>query len=137
MSDTEQLHHKPREIKRHANEEDAHPLIANLFFCYFFPYICRRTPLTDPDMPIGRKSDDTKDATRTLKARWQPEYDQYAQRRKQYEEKIKQNPTYVILPLQRNSYLLIFIGNNIQNQSRHRLQKPCFMQAQRSRLFLP
>ena len=96
MSDTQKHHHKLHEVKRHSNEEETHPFIANLFFCYLFPYICRCTPVTDPDIPAARPYDATKDATKKLKSKWQPEYEQFAERRRKYEEKIKQNPGYPI-----------------------------------------
>ena len=117
MSDTEKPHRKLHEIKRHVNEEDTHPLLANLFFCYFFPYICRCTPVTDPDIPDARKSDDTKEATRKLKARWQPEYEEFAQRRRKYEEQVKDNPRYIIPSVHRNT--LPFV-----NSYRRKYEKP-------------
>ncbi|KAK2950394.1 Multidrug resistance-associated protein [Blattamonas nauphoetae] len=41
---------KPDEFVRAPNTEDKHNFLMNIFFCFFWQFVCRRSPITDKDI---------------------------------------------------------------------------------------
>ncbi|KAK2954208.1 Multidrug resistance-associated protein [Blattamonas nauphoetae] len=61
----------PKSIPRE-NLEDKHPFILNLFFCFFCPFICRRTPIRTHDIPSISENDKTLLRYSVFEKRWTP-----------------------------------------------------------------
>lgn len=83
------------EWKRTKNLEEAYPFICNLFFFFYFPYICRIKPIREEDIPVIAEEDKSELNTKKLKDHWDSLLVQYLKDLKEYEEKLKENPEFV------------------------------------------
>ena len=68
---------KQSEWIRSKNWEEASPFICNLFFCFYFPFICRIDPLTEDDVPVVAETDKSERSTEILRKKWQPLYQEF------------------------------------------------------------
>ena len=62
---------------RSINLEQRSPCFCNIFFCFYFAYICRIQPISEEDVPVIAQSDNAADNTDILRSKWQPLYDAY------------------------------------------------------------
>ena len=65
------------QVNRRKNYEEDYPFIANFFFCFYCPYICRVKPIVEEDVPIPAKHDQSSYTFRTLRDTWMPIYENY------------------------------------------------------------
>jgi hypothetical protein len=75
-----------REIKRLNNLEERHFMMCNVFFIFFFQFVCRREPLKNENIPLREEGDDTRNSYLSLKKNWQKSYLKYMKDIKVYEE---------------------------------------------------
>ena len=110
---TESRHFEHRkEVHRKRNLEDVHPWIANAFFCYFFPLVCRFSPLTDTEMPEACDQDRALDCHAKLKKEWDPKYEKYVEQMNNYEEKKKNSPQFYFTQYYSSLTSIVHLANN-------------------------
>ena len=69
-----------KELSRPTNQEDLHPFLCNLLYIFYFPFICRSTPITDEDIPVISKEDESESAIDRVRAIWNPIYESYVKK---------------------------------------------------------
>lgn len=79
------------EWKRAKNLEESSPFIFNLFFFFYFPYICRIKPIREEDIPVIAEEDESELNTKKLKDHWDSLTEQYLKELKEFEQKQKEN----------------------------------------------
>ncbi|KAK2954114.1 Multidrug resistance-associated protein [Blattamonas nauphoetae] len=82
----------PEEFVRQKNLEESHNWIANLFFCFYCPLVCRCSPVTDKDIYECHSLDRaSRNIGRAEKLWEQPAHD-YITKRKAFEEEKERDP---------------------------------------------
>lgn len=119
---------KPKEFEwnRYKNWEEASPLICNLFYCFYFPFICRVAPLREENIPQISDVDKSQLNTDMFRSNWEPVAKEYEEKMAEYERKKKINKKFVfiLIFLKTNFeciYIYICIFNNVSDKS---LKKP-------------
>lgn len=88
---------KEFEWKRYKNWEESSPLICNLFYCFYFPFICRIAPLREENIPQISENDKSQLNTDIFREQWEPVAKEYGEKMLEYERKKKINKKFVIL----------------------------------------
>ncbi|KAK2945606.1 Multidrug resistance-associated protein [Blattamonas nauphoetae] len=97
----------PTEFKRAKNAEEAHPLIANLFFCFYFPFICRCSPIRDQDIYECHSLDKAERNIARAEKYWDKPAEEYLTKRKEFESKAQQEGTKAKPPKEPGLFSLI------------------------------
>ncbi|KAH7820854.1 putative Multidrug Resistance Associated Protein (MRP) [Monocercomonoides exilis] len=87
---------KPKEYTRLKNREENSFCLWNFFFCFFFPFVCRRKPLSDDDIYEVHQKDNTANVSKKFIAAWGPLYAKYVQEKAEEEQKKAENPEYTM-----------------------------------------
>lgn len=116
---------KESEWKRSKNWEEASPLLCNIFYCFYFPFICRIAPLREENIPQISDKDKSQLNTDMFRSNWDPVTREYGRQMAEYERKHKLNRQFVFffffLLLSREiEFLLIFF----KIFSDHSIKKP-------------
>lgn len=85
------------EMKRNKNYEESSPFILNLFFCFYFPYICRIKPLREENVPYISKKDKSSLSTEKLKKNWDAKYEEYVKKKAEYEKNQEKNQEFFVI----------------------------------------
>lgn len=94
------------EMKRYKNYEESSPFILNLFFCFYFPYICRIKPLREENVPYISKKDKSSLNTEKLKKNWDAKYEEYIKKKAEYERNKEKNQEFFII------YVVFYLTNS-------------------------
>ena len=86
-----------KQWQRGKNYEDSSLFTTNFLFCFYFPYICRVTPLVEDDVPVPSANDRSEVTVEQLRAKWSPLFNEY----------LRQLDTY-----QHSMYLLSFLTSS-------------------------
>lgn len=78
------------EVKRVNNPEDTSLFIMNLFYCFFFRYVCRLKPIRDSDIYDCSESDRSAPVIDRVVKVWNPRIEKYYKELEDYNEKVKQ-----------------------------------------------
>lgn len=87
---------KETEWKRYKNWEESSPLICNLFYFFYFPFICRIAPIHEEDIPQISDKDKSKLNIDAFRSKWEPAVKEYNEKMAEYERKQKINKKYVL-----------------------------------------
>lgn len=87
---------KESEWKRCKNWEEASPLICNIFYCFYFPFICRIAPLREENIPQISDKDKSQLNTDIFRSKWDPVARGYGRQMAEYERKHKLNRQFVL-----------------------------------------
>lgn len=74
------------------NLEEKHCLLLNMFFCFFFPMVCRCSPLGLDDIPVVHSKDLAEIAIERAEKGFAKRYDKYLKEKVIYEKKKQLNP---------------------------------------------
>ena len=95
--------HKPhsssrqKEFVRPINEEEHSFFILNLFYCFFFPFVCRKTPIQNKDIPYCAKNDKSELVLSKVSKNWNPKVNKYLNELSDYEAARKENTKFDFL----------------------------------------
>ena len=87
------------EWKRSTNYEEAMPFICNIFYFFYFPYVCRIAPLMEEDIPQIAEADKGRDMTTKLSNNWTPLFNQYISDLDEYHKQVKASPKFFFQPV--------------------------------------
>ena len=73
------------DFKRPRNREETSSFLCNFFYCFFCPFVCRRSPLIHKDLPDLAQLDTAEVATDPLRTVWNQSYANYHQQRAAYD----------------------------------------------------
>lgn len=79
------------EWKRSKNWEESSPFICNLFFCFYFPFVCRFSPLREENVPEIYKEDKSDSNTERLSKYWNPAFLEYVEKNEKFESEVNNN----------------------------------------------
>jgi hypothetical protein len=77
---------KKKKLVRPQNLEEKYPLVCNLFYIFFFHYVCRREPVTNDKIPFCQNDDKTYYSFIVLKNSWRKAYLKYLKDIEIYED---------------------------------------------------
>ena len=96
-SATDQSNSRKKQWIRSTNYEERMWWCCNLFYCFYFPYICKIDAITEEDVPVIAEQDKTEINAAKFKSKWDPAYKEYTQRREQYLKAKYENPKFEFL----------------------------------------
>jgi hypothetical protein len=64
-------------LKRLENREERHPFFCNIFFIFFFPFVCHRGALKGDNIPVCQKSDRSEVVIIPLRKKWREAFVKY------------------------------------------------------------
>ena len=82
-------------LRRVENYEQKNSFFSNLFYCFFYPYVCRLQPITDEDIPDVSYEDSTKVTTEKLVKEWNGQLSEYYRRCAEYDKGKKDSNLFV------------------------------------------
>ena len=82
--DYEHLHEHHRKVRK-PNTEYRSPFICNLFYCFYFQFVCRRNAIQDEDIYDVHPNDRSDLMTRKGEAFWKKHCAQYYIQMEQYQ----------------------------------------------------
>ena len=85
-----------RNTKRKPNSEYNSPFICNLFFCFFFQFVCRLSDVQDEDIYDVHPMDRTETVTKDGEEFWNKRRDRYFRLLEQYEHDKDAHPGFVL-----------------------------------------
>lgn len=83
-----------KEIHRKPNGEYHSLLIFNIWYCFFFRFVCRCDPIQDEDIYDVNPENRTDYVTDKGDKYWNKVYKEYDEKRKKYEDEKKKNPKF-------------------------------------------
>ncbi|KAA6387486.1 MAG: putative ABC transporter C family member 12, partial [Streblomastix strix] len=81
-----------QQVKRKRNSEEAHCLLANIFMCFYFPFVFKRTSISETDIYECHKGDKGRVTTEYGEKFWRKRYERYKSELEQHEQLKKDNP---------------------------------------------
>ena len=87
------------EIHRKPNTEYKHLCIANLFFMFYFQFVCRVNYVQDEDIYDIHPKDKTIDVTERSQKYWNDMYNDYLRKLAHYEEEKENDPKFDIVSI--------------------------------------
>ena len=99
MEENQEIDSTKRVINRKQNSEDTSPFLCNLFYCFYFRYVCRVSPVTDEVIPSVTEQDHASLATDKLRDKWAAAQGQYEAKLKEYEAKSKNKSLFGVVLL--------------------------------------
>lgn len=88
------LNYEKKEFHRKPNSEYISPLIANIWYCFYFQYVCKCSPVQDEDIYDVNPDNKTSKVTEEGERRWEKVYSKYKRELEEYNNKKKLNPKF-------------------------------------------
>ena len=88
----DRVEYRRKRYTRSKNYEDSAYFPTNFLFCFYFPYICRISPLIEDDVPVPAEDDRTDVTVNQISAKWVPLHEQYLADLEQFERSKETNP---------------------------------------------
>ena len=83
-----------KEIKRKPNSEFTNPFLCNLFYCFYFQFVCKCSYIADEDIFDVHPRNATDRVTKIAEEHWQKRYAEYLLELAQYDKEKSENPQY-------------------------------------------
>ncbi|KAA6365099.1 MAG: hypothetical protein EZS28_039374 [Streblomastix strix] len=81
-----------KEQKRLENREESHCWLANVFFCFYFPFICKFRPVNNDDVYDNHTDDKCEKSVIRAQQYLYQRMDEYEKAKNKWEEKKIENP---------------------------------------------